>query len=158
MLLLWIIYVISVLCLLCFKTSLFIDALWIPAGKGLTSWLSFVMCYCVFVIDPCDIMGLCPLYYMCIHCCVLHYFSTGPYDVTASKSYCRWQYPFIFLDLIIIPSKMAINTRFLFSVKTFDALQFRFNSKKQLCWVPVSITDINHEFEYCLYLFTEPTL
>ena len=29
----------SVLCLLC----LFICALWSPAGKGLTSWLSFVM-------------------------------------------------------------------------------------------------------------------
>ena len=35
--------VISVLCLLCFRTHLFIDALWSPAGNGLTSWLSFVM-------------------------------------------------------------------------------------------------------------------
>ena len=34
--------VISVLCLLCFRAHLFIDALWSPAGKGLTSWLSFV--------------------------------------------------------------------------------------------------------------------
>ena len=40
-LLLWIIYVISVLFLLCFRECLFIDALWSPAGKGLTSWLSF---------------------------------------------------------------------------------------------------------------------
>ena len=46
-LLLWIIYVISVLCLLCFRTHLFIDALWSPAGKGLTSWLSFVMSNCL---------------------------------------------------------------------------------------------------------------
>ena len=37
---LWIIYVISVLFLLCFLARLFIDALWSPAGKGLTSWLS----------------------------------------------------------------------------------------------------------------------
>ena len=39
----------SVLCLLCFRASLFIDALWSPAGKGLTSWLSFVVSYCEFV-------------------------------------------------------------------------------------------------------------
>ena len=35
--------VISVLFLLCFHVRLFIDALWSPAGKGLTLWLSFVM-------------------------------------------------------------------------------------------------------------------
>ena len=43
MLLLWIIYVISVMFLLCFPTRLFIDILWSPAGKGLTSWLLFVV-------------------------------------------------------------------------------------------------------------------
>ena len=48
-LLLWVIYVISVLCLSCFCMRLFIDALWSPAGKGLTSWLSFVMSNFVFV-------------------------------------------------------------------------------------------------------------
>ena len=32
----------SVLCLLCLCAPLFICALWSPAGKGLTSWLSFV--------------------------------------------------------------------------------------------------------------------
>ena len=42
-LLLWIIYVISVLFLLCFRALLFIDALLSPAEKGLTSCLSFVM-------------------------------------------------------------------------------------------------------------------
>ena len=42
-LLLWIIFVISVLYLLCFCARLFIDALCSPAGKGLTSRLSFVM-------------------------------------------------------------------------------------------------------------------
>ena len=36
----------SVLFLLCFRARLFIDALWSPVGKGLTSWLSFVMSYC----------------------------------------------------------------------------------------------------------------
>ena len=32
----------SALCLLCLCARLFIGALWSPAGKGLTSWLSFV--------------------------------------------------------------------------------------------------------------------
>ena len=50
--LLWIIYVISVLFLLCFRARLFIGALWSPAGKGLTSWLSFVMSDCEVVTFP----------------------------------------------------------------------------------------------------------
>ena len=33
-------WVFSVLCLLCLCARLFICALWSPAGKGLTSWLS----------------------------------------------------------------------------------------------------------------------
>ena len=45
----WIIYVISVLCSLCLRARLFIDALWSPAGKGVTSWLSFVMSNCEVV-------------------------------------------------------------------------------------------------------------
>ena len=36
---------------------LFIATLWSPAGKGLTSWLSFVMFNCVFVTFPCDTLG-----------------------------------------------------------------------------------------------------
>ena len=35
----------------------FISALWSPAGKGMTSWLSFVMLNCVFVTFPCGILG-----------------------------------------------------------------------------------------------------
>ena len=31
---------------------LFVDALWSPAGKGLNSWLSFVMSYCDVVTFP----------------------------------------------------------------------------------------------------------
>ena len=34
------------LVLLCFHSRLFVDTLWSPAGKGLTSWLSFVMSIC----------------------------------------------------------------------------------------------------------------
>ena len=48
----WIIYVISVLFLLCFCTGLFIDALRSPAGKGLTSSFSFVMSNCELVTFP----------------------------------------------------------------------------------------------------------
>ena len=40
---LWIFYVFALsLCLLCLCARLFICALWLPAGKGLTAWLSFV--------------------------------------------------------------------------------------------------------------------
>ena len=37
--------------------SAYIAALWSPAGKGLTSWLLFVMFNCVFVTFPCGILG-----------------------------------------------------------------------------------------------------
>ena len=39
------------LVLLCFHARLFVDALWSPAGKGL-SWLSFVMLNCDVVTFP----------------------------------------------------------------------------------------------------------
>ena len=35
-----------------FYARLFICALWSPAGKGLTSWLSFVVSNCEFVTFP----------------------------------------------------------------------------------------------------------
>ena len=41
-----------VLSLLCLCVRLFICALWSPAGKGLTSWLSFVVSDCEFVTFP----------------------------------------------------------------------------------------------------------
>ena len=44
---LWCVF--SVLCLLCLCARLFICDLWSPAGKGLTSWLSFA---CEFVTFP----------------------------------------------------------------------------------------------------------
>ena len=42
----------SVLCLLCLCARLFVCALWSPAGKGLTSWLSFVVSDYGFVTFP----------------------------------------------------------------------------------------------------------
>ena len=56
-LLLWIFYVFSVLCLLCLCARLFICALWSPAGKGLTSWLSFVVSICEFITFSIGILG-----------------------------------------------------------------------------------------------------
>ena len=48
------------LCYLCIVlvmlSRLFIAALWSPVGKGLTSWLSFVMFNCVFVTIACGIL------------------------------------------------------------------------------------------------------
>ena len=50
------------LCYLCLVFVMllrpFIAALWSLAGKGLTSWLSFVMFYCDFVTFPCGILVL----------------------------------------------------------------------------------------------------
>ena len=49
------------LCYLCrvfgMLSRLFIAALWSPAGKGLTSWLPFVMFNCVFVTFLCGSLG-----------------------------------------------------------------------------------------------------
>ena len=36
----------------CEVARLFVEALWSPAWKGLTSWLSFVMCICDVVTFP----------------------------------------------------------------------------------------------------------
>ena len=38
--------------LLCFRARLFDNALWSPAEKGLTSWLSFVMSNCEVITFP----------------------------------------------------------------------------------------------------------
>ena len=63
------------LVLFCFHARLFVDALWSPAGKGLTSSLSFVMSNCDRCHFPIGILGqvlclivsipdLCPLSYL----------------------------------------------------------------------------------------------
>ena len=67
------------LCYLCLEfvmlSRLFIAALWSPAGKGLTSWLLFVMFNCVFVTFPCGILGqVCYLIVSIPDICNLSYF------------------------------------------------------------------------------------
>ena len=48
------------LCLVCVMLSrLFIAVLWPPAGKGLTSWLLFVMFNCDFVTFAFGVLGQC---------------------------------------------------------------------------------------------------
>ena len=64
-------------------SCLLIAALWSPDGKGLTSWLSFVVLNCVVATFPFGILGqvwyliisipdLCPLSYFHTVCIVLH--------------------------------------------------------------------------------------
>ena len=65
----------SVLCLLCLCARLFICASWSPAGKGLTSWLSFVVSYCEFVAFPIGNLG--QVWYLIVsipNLCTLTYF------------------------------------------------------------------------------------
>ena len=45
------------LVLLWFHARLFFDALWSPAGKGPTSWLSFVRSNCDVATFPFGILG-----------------------------------------------------------------------------------------------------
>ena len=45
-------FFLSSVCFLCLSARLFICALWSRAGKGLTSWLSFVVSNCEFVTSP----------------------------------------------------------------------------------------------------------
>ena len=47
----------SAVYVLCLFACLFIFALWSPAGKWLTFWLSFVMSNCAFVTFPIGILG-----------------------------------------------------------------------------------------------------
>ena len=92
-LLLWIIYVISVLLLLCFRECLFIDALWSPAVKGLTSWLSFVMSYCEVVTFPLVSMARCIawLYRFQILALFLTLVPSNMFKLS-SKIYCYWPF------------------------------------------------------------------
>ena len=48
--------------------------LWSPAGKGLTSWLSFVVSYCEFVIFPLVSWVRCGLIVSIPDLCTLTYF------------------------------------------------------------------------------------
>ena len=58
-------------------SRLLIAALWSPARKGLTSWMSFVVLNCVVVTFPCGILG--QVWYLIVSIpdlCPLSYFHT----------------------------------------------------------------------------------
>ena len=89
----------SVLCLLCLCARLFKCALWSPAGKGLTSWLSFVVSAVSLslshwypgsgvVLDCIVSWSLNPY----LHCIVMHCdikpFRVTIIDMGFSNSYC----------------------------------------------------------------------
>ena len=66
----------SILCLLCLCVRLFICALWPPAGKGLTSWLLFVVSNCEFCHFRIGILG--QVWYLIVSIpdlCTLTYFN-----------------------------------------------------------------------------------
>ena len=68
----------SVLCLLHLYARLFICALWSPAGKGLTSWLSFVVSNSGVYHFPIGILG--QVLYLIVSIpdlCTLTYFEKG---------------------------------------------------------------------------------
>ena len=57
-------------------SRLFIAALWSPVGKGLASWLLFVMSNCDFVTFPCGILG--QVWYLIVFipdlCCLSYFY------------------------------------------------------------------------------------
>ena len=69
-------------------SPLFIATLWSPAGKRLTSWLSFVVFNCVFVAFPCGILGQ-VLYYLIVSipdlCRLIYFQSSVDPDLMASS-------------------------------------------------------------------------
>ena len=72
-------------------SRLFIAVLWSLSGKGLTSWLSFVMFNCVFVTFPCGVLG--QVWYLIIlipDLCHLLYFSfvEAHVGITQEKNVC----------------------------------------------------------------------
>ena len=72
---------------------------WSPAGKGLTSWLSFVMFNCAFVTFPCGILGqVWSLIVLIPDLCHLSYFIIVTSKGMETKLYMA-QFPFLTLDL-----------------------------------------------------------
>ena len=101
----------SVLCLLCLCAHLFICALWSPAGKGLTSWLSFVVST---VSSHFHIGTLSQVWYLIVSIpdlCTLTYFQYQ-ISLNAGQKYCRMlqgEHSAILSTFIKLP----------FSIKTF---------------------------------------
>ena len=67
-------------------SRLFIAALWSPTGNGLTSWLSFVMLNCVFVFNPCGILG--QVWYLIVSITDFCHLSYSKSNILGSKHFC----------------------------------------------------------------------
>ena len=65
-------------CFLCFRVCLFIDVMWSPAWRGLTSWLLFVMSYCEVVTFQLVSWVRCGLDLSIPYLCPLSYFHVFP--------------------------------------------------------------------------------
>ena len=79
-----------------FCSRLFICALWPPAGKGLTSWLSFVVSHCE-VVTIVSIPDLCTLTYFVMFNCAFVTFPCGIlgqvwYLIVSIPDLCRLSY------------------------------------------------------------------
>ena len=81
----------SVLWLLCLCVRLFIRALWSPAGKGLTSWHSFVVSHCSCHFPTC-ILG--QVWYLIVSipdlCTLTYYFAFVQSNVVSYLSDILW--------------------------------------------------------------------
>ena len=72
----------SVVCLVCLCERLFLCALWLPAGKGLTAWLSLVVSNCEFVTF--QLVSWCEVWYLIVSIpdlCTLTYFSSRNFQM-----------------------------------------------------------------------------
>ena len=105
------------LVLLCFYARLFVDALWSPAGKGLTTWLSFVMSNCDFPIGilcqvRCLIVSIPDL-------CLLSYFNVYVHLKLEGKTHFTFLHTAIALDTLLQPNTTIKNclTTFLRKVR-----------------------------------------
>ena len=85
-------------------SRLFTAALWSPAGKGLKSWLLFVLFNCVFVIFPCGILG--QVWYLIVSIsdlCRLLYFEINA-SASASATWPRQYCFYISIEPYLTPS------------------------------------------------------
>ena len=78
------------LVLLSFYARLFVDSLWSPAGKGLTTRLSFVMSNCDVVTFFIGILGqVWCLIVSTPDCCPFSYFLKCDISIALQQSRCR---------------------------------------------------------------------
>ena len=106
------------LCLVCVMLS--------PAGRELTSWLSFVMLYCVFVTFPCGILG--HVWYLIVWIPDLPHLSYLPISndnvIVSTKIYDkRDDFDFEFVKFPILVVFIALHPMAFTSLNSYDLLE-----------------------------------